>query len=137
MPFVLDASAAIACLVPEESDNPAVGPIQSRLEDEDAVVPTVFLLEVLHFLVKAERRTRGKRGQLEAQLELFQTMPIQTDTETATHLVPHSLVLDRTHRLSIFDATYLELALRRSLPLASFDNALIRVAEAEGVTLVS
>ncbi len=73
---------------------------------------------------------------LDDQIQTIRAMQLITDDDTARYLETRSLPLARTHRLSIFDATYLELAMRLSLPLATFDNGLIRAAQAEGVALL-
>ncbi len=63
-------------------------------------------------------------------------LPIATDPDTFMHLLPLTLPLARRHRLSIFDATYLELAIRRSLPPATFDG-LQRAAAAEQIPILT
>ena len=74
---------------------------------------------------------------LEFQVEELRLTPAQVDADTFSALLPATLALARKHRLSIFDATYLELAMRRRLPLAAFDAALLRAAAAEQVTILT
>ena len=69
-------------------------------------------------------------------MQTIRDIGFTTDDNTALHLETTTLSLARTHRLSIFDATYLELAMRLSLPLATFDNGLIRAAQAERIVLL-
>ena len=135
MAFVLDASAALAILFADHAIGNVDG-LASWLELDAAVVPAIFMPEVLHVLVKGERKTRGKNDALDRYLGDVRAMSVTTDMDTALHLESRSLPLARTHRLSIFDATYLELALRKSLPLATFDTGLIRAAQAERVALL-
>jgi predicted nucleic acid-binding protein len=134
--FVLDASALLADLLGERIDRLDPGGLAPLLEQHDAIVPSIFMLEVLNVLVKAERRERGKSALLDRRLQAVRNRAVTTDDETALNLETTTLSLARTHRLSIFDATYLELALRRTLPLATFDNGLIRAAQAERVPLL-
>jgi predicted nucleic acid-binding protein len=133
--FVLDASAALAVLLA----NHTLGNIASLtmlLETDTPVVPAVFMPEILNVLVKGERQARGKTTVLDRQLQDISDMAVTTDPDTSLYLVSRTLPLARTHRLSIFDATYLELAMRLSLPLATFDTGLIRGAQAERVALL-
>ncbi len=106
------------------------------LETDTPVVPAVFMPEILNVLVKGERQARGKTTVLDRQLQDISDMAVTTDPDTSLYLVSRTLPLARTHRLSIFDATYLELAMRLSLPLATFDTGLIRGAQAERVALL-
>lgn len=133
MVYVLDASAALAVLFGDHAD---VDTLSGLLEQDDAIAPAVFMPEILHVLIKAERRLRGTSTLLERHLQDIRDMAVVIDADTASFLESHSLKLARTHRLSIFDATYLELAMRLSLPLATFDHGLIRAAKAERVPLL-
>jgi predicted nucleic acid-binding protein len=134
--FVLDASALLADLLGDRIDGLDPGSLPALREQHDAIVPAIFMLEVLNVLVKAERRERGKTALLDHRVQAVRKWVVTTDPETALHLETTTHSLARTHRLSIFDATYLELAMRRSLPLATFDNGLIRAAQAERVALL-
>ena len=63
------------------------------------------------------------------------SLPIAVDEETKAHAFGDTLSLAREHGLSVYDATYLELAMRRGLPLATLDEKLKTAAEAVGVPL--
>ncbi len=119
----------------DSSKDLAGGSLLSRLRAETCRVPQIFLAEVLHVPVRAERCRRGRRDILEAQVEHLKALPIATDPATFMHLLPLTLPLARRHRLSIFDATNLERAIRRSLPLATFDAGLQRAAAAEQIPI--
>ncbi len=136
MLFVLDASALLADLLGERIDRRDSSDLSALLEQHDAIVPAIFMLEVLNVLVKVERRERGKTALLDRRLQAVRDWPVTTDADTARYLETTILSLGRTHRLSIFDATYLELAMRLSLPLATFDAGLIRAAQTERVPLL-
>jgi predicted nucleic acid-binding protein len=133
--FVLDASAALAVLLADQTPVNVV-PLTILLETDTPRVPALFMPEILNVLVKRERQTRGRTGLLDRQLQDVRDMVVTTDPDTARYLESRTLPLARTHRLSIFDATYLELAMRLALPLATFDNGLIRAAQAEQVALL-
>jgi predicted nucleic acid-binding protein len=132
---VLDASATIPVLI-EEDRSDAARAILTRIVSEGAVVPALWPLEVGNILLVAERRrllsATERRGHLE---DLFR-LPIAIDQETAGRAWRETMVLAERHGLSLYDATYLELSLRRGLPLATYDTALIRAAAATGVAVL-
>ena len=96
--------------------------------------PWLFWVELRNILIVGERRGRLLAGAAEDFLEAVDGLGIQLDTQT-----PSARVLDlaRRHRLSAYDALYLELALRLALPLATLDAALGEAARAEGVHIVA
>ena len=81
-------------------------------------------------LLMAERRSRITEDRLQERLQDLIKLPIDSDTDSN---LEDAFALARTHRLSFYDATYLELAIRRDIPLATLDNALDRAATAEGL----
>ena len=130
--FVLDASIAGAWLL-EDEDDPVANSVISRLATELALVPQLWHLEVRNTLVVAERRGRVGAAGLEDGLRRVGELPIRTDTEPD---LGTALALARRRRLTIYDALYLELALRADAPLATVDRALASAAVAEGLRLI-
>ena len=130
--FVLDASVAAAWLFDDE-DNPRAGAALARLEKEFALVPQLWHLEIRSALIGAERRGRIRADEVEDSLRRIGELPIRTDTEPD---LGAAFALARAHRLSIYDALYLELARRCEAALATLDAALASAALAEGVVLV-
>ena len=125
--FVLDASIAGAWLL-EDEDDPVANAAMSRLATDFALVPELWHLEVRNVLVVAERRGRVGPAGLEDGLRRIGELPIRTDTEPN---LGTALALARRHRLTIYDALYLELALRADAPLSTLDRALAGAAVAE------
>jgi predicted nucleic acid-binding protein len=82
---------------------------------------------------RRHRIRREKQVQFIAQLR---RLPIQVDAESAAQALQRSVVLAERHGLTVYDAAYLELALRMSLPLASFDHDLRKAAQVEGILLL-
>ena len=80
-----------------------------------------------------ERRNRLSEAQTARFLKYIGELPIEVDRDPDDNLV---LSLARTHRLSVYDAVYLELAQRKDLPLATLDKALISAAQVERIALV-
>ena len=130
--FVLDAAVAVAWFFEDEADAYAQG-VEDSLATASAVVPTVWGLEVANALLLGERRKRTTAAKVTTFLGLLTSLPISTDDETLSRAWQETLLLARTHELSVYDATYLELALRRGLPLASLDEKLKKAASAAGV----
>ena len=135
MSFVLDASVAVALFYPEPAFIDATKTFGRRIATETAVAPLILATEVLNVLVRAERRRRGADVFLEEQVATLTTLNVAYDADTFVVLLNATLPLARRYRLSIFDAAYLELAIRLSLPLATFDVGLTRAATAASVPL--
>jgi predicted nucleic acid-binding protein len=132
---VLDVSLSCAWCFADEASEPA-WTILERLQGGRAHVPALWLWETANVLVQAERRGRISPAAIRTYLGLLEGLPISLDqpsTATAWH---DTLALARGHRLTSYDAAYLELALRRGLPLASRDKALQAAARLEGVPLM-
>ena len=131
MPFVLDASVAGPWVLADEPSEAATR-IAHRLLTENALVPTLWWYEVRNLLVVCERRGRLNRSDSDLFLSRLTNYPIEIDAEVNWDDV---MRLARKHRLTVYDASYLELAIRSRALLASLDDALQRAAEDEGVAL--
>ena len=130
--FVLDASVAVAWLLSEKTASKAERAL-SRLEDDEALVPHLWHLELRNGLLVAPRRGRLTADELTERLNALRGLPIRTDTEPDLSL---AFVLAEKHGLSFYDAVYLELAIRHSAPVATLDRTLARAADAEGLPLI-
>ncbi len=135
MSLVIDASVAIAWSAPDESSPIADGSL-GRVQAEGATVPSLWFLEVANILIMNERRNRLKQEEVLGIIEDLQSLNLQVDSETSSRSFGEIVSLARKHRLSTYDATYLELAVRLGLPLASLDRELVAAAEAEGVEVL-
>jgi predicted nucleic acid-binding protein len=131
MPFVLDASVAGPWILADEPSETATR-IAHKLLDEDALVPTLWWYEVRNLLVMCERRGRLERSNSDNFLSRLAKFPIQIDTGMDWE---ETMRLARKHQLTIYDASYLELAIRCKVQLATLDGALRRAATNEGVGL--
>lgn len=127
--LVLDASALLAWLMPDET-GPDLAPL---LRSTDQVLaPWMLWVELRNILIVSERRGRLPAGAADQIVAAVDQLNIALDTRPANAVV---LDLARRHGLSVYDALYLELALREGAQLASLDAALRRAALAEGVEL--
>jgi predicted nucleic acid-binding protein len=130
--FILDGSVTLAWYFKDEAD-PYADAIAARFPGVVAVVPTIWPLEVANALLMGERRKRSTEAQATKWLGYLASLPITVDDETTARAWSDVLSIARTHNLSAYDAAYLELALRRALPLATLDDKLQAAATAVGV----
>ena len=133
--FVLDCSIAVTWCFDDEASDEADA-LLDRLQEKGAAAPSFFPLELGNILALAERRGRIPASGLSPRLELLATLPIEVDPNTAAMALRETLTLARRHSLTTYDASYLELALRLGLPLASTDRALRQAASDEGVVVL-
>lgn len=127
--FVLDASTILARLYREVEVPPAV-----ELDPAEALVPVLWHIEVLNSFLIGLRRGRFSYSQLEPILAEFMLLGVKVDPEPADPM--RIFELGREHRLTSYDAAYLELALRRGVPLATYDRELQAAAHKAGVPLI-
>lgn len=130
--FVLDGSLALAWYFKDEANSYADA-VAARFPVAHAAVPMIWPLEIANALLMGERRLRSTEAQATRWLRYLNSLPIAVDEETNSRAWVEVLNLARTHHLSAYDAAYLELALRRGLPLATLDGKLKAAASTLGV----
>jgi len=132
MGFVLDASIAACWILPDEHNAKADISLDA-LENARASVPEIWDYEVRNLLIVNERRGRISADATASGLAFLSTLPI--DIARNAHM---EAILDvaRRHRLTFYDAAYLELAMRKKMPLATLDSALIAAVRAAGIELL-
>jgi predicted nucleic acid-binding protein len=135
MSLVLDSSITVAWLYREEATK-AVDEIFENLIETSAWVPALWHLEVANVLQIGIRRQRHAADFRDRMLSDLSDFSIRVDPETHRQAWGPTARLAERHRLTLYDAAYLELALRRGLPLATLDEDLRTAAEAEGVPLL-
>lgn len=128
--IVLDSSVAISWLMPDEEGSQF---LLEHVTQKGAIVPSLWSLEIGNVLLMACRKKRISDEQRNQALHSLANLPITIDTATSEQAWQETLELAVRYELTLYDASYLELALRRSLPLATFDGALQRAAELAGV----
>ena len=136
MSVVLDASMAVAWLFDDER-TAAAHAVMRRVVAEGALVPTLWRLEVANVLRNAARRGRCNAAYVDRSLARLGRLAIRCDEDTDRHAWGATRQLSREEDLTLYDAAYLELALRKQLPLASCDSALIAAAERRAVNVLS
>ena len=135
MSVVLDGSMALAWCFEDET-TPEVLEVLGRVVDGGAVAPGIWLYEVANTLLVAQRRGRLTDEQRLSQLNKLAGLEVEIDRSVESHPWDAVSTIAIRHRLTVYDAAYLELAQRRRLPIATLDNALRRAAADSGVTIV-
>ena len=134
--MVVDASIAVAWCFEDESSGVADDVLDTLAAGGEAVAPAIWPFEVANALLTAERRKRIKVAQRTALLQRVARVSVSIDPVDLGSVFNQVFSLARQHALTIYDAAYLELALRKGLPLATLDNQLHRSAVGLGVALV-
>ncbi|MGE3310697.1 MAG: type II toxin-antitoxin system VapC family toxin [Limisphaerales bacterium] len=134
--FVLDSSVALSWFFPDEQAPETDALLQSLADGGQAITAGHWGLEVTNVLLGAERAKKRPEANSAQFLALVEKLPIEVDPETHLRAGSTTVALARKHRLTSYDAAYLELAMRRGIPLATLDKDLRKAAKAEGVPLL-
>jgi predicted nucleic acid-binding protein len=133
--LVLDSSATLAWIYGDETTE-AIRAVFDQVANEGAAVPALWRLEVANSLTMAIRRNRIDKEFRRAALADLALLDISTDPNTDAHAWSATLHLADRFRLTLYDASYLELAQRHALPLATLDQDLREAGALLGVTLL-
>ena len=134
--FVLDTSIALAWCFEEEKTPYTESILDQLSRDAKAHVPAIWPLEVANALLVAERRKRITVAQAIHFLERLGGFAITVDETRLPRVFEHLFSKAREWKLTSYDAAYLELALRKDLPLATLDDDLKKAAHDLGVPIV-
>jgi len=99
-----------------------------------AVVPTLFQIEVGNSLLVGVRRQRIAVEYINEALDLLRKMPLRIDNSSANYVWSSTIEIAAAYELTLYDATYLELAIRLDLPLATLDAKLAHAARISGLS---
>lgn len=136
-PFVVDASVAVAWVHPAQATAETDAMLQAVADGAVIVVPALWPLEVANALLSLVRRNRLNAEERVKALAWLTALPVKIDHETAALGFTKLSALASEHTLSVYDAAYLELALRRKLPLGCKDGPLRAAAKQAGVRLLA
>jgi len=134
--FVVDASLALSWLFVDEQ-TPQSMSLLDKVAVSGAVVPALWRLEVANALQTSIKRQRISPAQRDASIQKLCVLPIEVDSETDSRAWTTTLHLADLHRITVYDACYLELSLRCGLPLATRDDRLAAAAGNAGAILLS
>lgn len=135
MSLVLDNSATIAWAFPDET-TPLIEDVFVRVERDGAYVPALWQFEVANVLELAAQRGRCSVSFRDSTLADIAVLPIHIEAIDPALLWGATVQLAHKHRLTVYDASYLELAIRRNIPLATLDLDLRSAAHSEHVQLL-
>ena len=133
---VIDCSVAVTWCFEDQATAASDG-LLDRLGDEPAAAPAIWPLELGNVLAMAERRGRIDAAQLAECVALLHELPVAIDEESPQRALDEVLALTRAEGLTTYDASYLELAMRLGVPLATQDKALRQAAEKLGTPILA
>ena len=133
--FVTDNSVVMSWCFKDEG-NPYADLVLDRLSGATAVVPSIWPLEVINVLLVAESRKRISEADSVRFITLLSQFPIVVEYEKPEQIMKDLLPLARIHNLSSYDASYLDLAMRKGVHMATLDNRLINAARAVDVKIL-
>jgi predicted nucleic acid-binding protein len=132
--FVLDSSVALAWCFRDEQDTYSLR-VAGALLEREAVVPLLWRIEVANCMLTGERTKRSEQTDTANWTWYLENLPIRTDDRSDPWIFDSILPIARKHGLTAYDTAYLELALRRGLPLATLDKKLRAAMKEAGVPL--
>ena len=133
--FVVDNSVVMAWCFSDETET-YPDRILEKLVSGSAFVPSIWPLEVGNVLCVAERRKHLSIADSMRFLELLNELPVIVEPESPGRMLNEVFLLAREYNLSTYDASYLDLAMRKGLPIATLDNALQEAAGRCGVPVL-
>jgi predicted nucleic acid-binding protein len=133
--FVADASVAIAWVHPAQATSETEAMLDALVAGDSLVVPALWPLEVANALTILRRRRKLTPDEARNAIEIIRELPVVIDHEAAAVAFTRLVELASEHELTIYDASYIELAARRQLPLASNDMRMKEAAIRSGVDL--
>jgi len=132
--FVLDTSVTMSWCFEDEANAYADAVLESLIHVK-ALAPAAWPLEISNVLAVAERCGRIDKAGSVRFINLLMQLPIMVEVETPQRVFGEILTLAREYHLSSYDASYLDLAMREGIPLATQDRRLQAAAKQTGVTL--
>lgn len=135
MSFVLDNSVTMRWFFGDGKPQELAyaGKVLDAMKKTSALVPATWGLEVANVIARAEAKGLVTEARSAAFLEMLEGVDIEVDEATSAHALSATLQLARRYKLSAYDASYLELALRLGMPLATLDEDLQKAAKKAGV----
>ncbi len=127
--LVVDCSITMAWCFADENSKLADKVLEKLVSGSYAHVPSIWSLEVSNILALGEKHNRISAAGIFYFLDRISKLPIQTDIGTGSYAFTNILTLSREYKISSYDASYLDLAIRLGAPLATLDKQLITIAK--------
>ena len=130
--FIADASVAIGWVHPGQATTHTAAMLDAIAEGAAVEVPAVWPLEVVNALTVLVRRRKLTEAERQTGLGWLRGLPLRVDHEMASLAFSRLSDLASAHQLSVYDAAYLELALREAIPIATRDKAVLNACKKAG-----
>jgi predicted nucleic acid-binding protein len=132
--IVIDASVALAWCFPDEASDYADS-LLLAIENQTVIVPSIWAVEVTNALVVGEKRKRIRPPEIRRFVELLKSLSVVEDRQPFADNVSNVLPLAREYDLSAYDASYLDVAVRHGIPLATLDSVLQKACTLAGIKI--
>lgn len=133
--FVVDNSVVMSWCFKDET-NQYADAILDCLSEATAFVPSIWPLEVVNILLVAERKKRLSEADSVRFITLLSQLPIIVEHERPERLMKDLLALARSNNLSSYDASYLDLSMRKGIPIATLDTRLITASKKTNIPIL-
>ena len=133
--FVVDNSVVMSWCFKDET-NQYADAILDRLSDATAFVPSIWPLEVVNVLLVAERKKRLSEADSVRFITLLSQLPIIVEHERPERMMKDLLALARSNNLSSYDASYLDLSMRKGIPISTLDTRLITASKKTNIPIL-
>lgn len=134
--LVVDNSVVMSWCFKDET-NQYADAVLDRLCEATAFVPSIWPLEVVNVLLAAERKRRLSEADSVRFITLLSQLPIVVEHEQPERIMKDLLALARVNDLSSYDASYLDLSMRKGFPIATLDIRLIEAARKTDVPILT
>jgi len=133
--FVVDNSVVLSWIFKDENSRKSED-ILKKLMDQKALVPSLWPYELANALFVAEKSRRIKEADSVAFINNLKNLPICIEENDYDNITKDVLSISREHKITVYDASYAELAIRKSLAVASFDKKLVNICSKIGVVVI-
>ena len=133
--FVVDNSVFMSWLMKEENYSKA-SEIVNLVRENRICVPSIWCYEIANSLYVSEKRKRLNISEINEFIEIIAVFPITVESNSFLKVTTDILRMSRQYGLTAYDASYVELAFRKSIPIASFDRDIIKVSRKMGLDII-
>lgn len=134
--FIIDCSSTISLFLPDEINNDYTNKLYDSFKNNDCIVPSLWCYELSNVLLSSEKRNRINDNQINEIVNLIYNLPLEIENINFCYIQNNIFNIANDNNLSVYDASYLELAIRFNCSLATLDKKLIDVAKKLNVGLI-
>ena len=134
--FIIDCSSTISLFLPDEINNDYTNKLYDSFKNNACVVPSLWYYELSNVLLSSKKRNRINDNQINEIVNLIYDLPVEIENINFYYIQNNIFNIANDNNLSVYDASYLELAIRFNCSLATLDKKLIDVAKKLNVGLI-